>query len=148
MKYTIIRDTREKNGWWFPESAVCDGTVVEKLDTGDYTLKDKKNILCIERKGSIGEFANNITQKRFENELERMREYKFSFVLLEFDLFEIMSFPQSANFPARVLSKIKITAPFVLKKLIEYEMCYPTKFILCGQYGINIANNIFKRVME
>ena len=51
-RFTVIRDTREKegHGWWFDENAYCIGTEKTKLDIGDYSIKDKEHILCIERK--------------------------------------------------------------------------------------------------
>ena len=60
-KFTVIRDTREKegHGWWYEEDAYCIGTEATKLDVGDYSIKDKEHILCIERKESISELAGN-----------------------------------------------------------------------------------------
>ena len=148
MKYTVIRDTREQNGWFFSESSNCNGTISGTLKTGDYTLKDYENILCVERKATINEFSQNITQKRFEKELERMQEFEYSFILLEFDMFDLYTFPKSANLPSRIKAQIKITPQFILKKLIEYELKYKTKIIFCGQYGKEISSSIFKRVIE
>ena len=58
-RFTVIRDTREKkdHGWWFEEDAYCAGTEVVKVNIGDYTIKDKENLLCIERKESVAELA-------------------------------------------------------------------------------------------
>ena len=56
-RFTVIRDTREKegHGWWFDENAYCIGTEKTKLDIGDYSIKDKEHILCKERKESVSE---------------------------------------------------------------------------------------------
>ena len=50
-RFTVIRDTREKDGhgWWFDEDAYCAGTETSKVDIGEYTIKDKELLLCIER---------------------------------------------------------------------------------------------------
>ena len=66
-RFTVIRDTREKegHGWWFDENAYCIGTEKTKLDIGDYSIKDKEHILCIERKESVSELAGNCGEKRF-----------------------------------------------------------------------------------
>ena len=58
-KFTVIRDTREKkgHGWWFDESSHCTGTEVKKLDVGDYSIKGREEIVCIERKESVSEIA-------------------------------------------------------------------------------------------
>ena len=40
-KFTVIRDTREKPefGWSFAQDAYCDGTIVDKVNAGDYTIQ-------------------------------------------------------------------------------------------------------------
>jgi hypothetical protein len=37
--YTVIKDTREQDGWFFSPYDKCDGMEVGTLHTGDYTLK-------------------------------------------------------------------------------------------------------------
>ena len=73
-KYTVIKDTREQEGWFFTQTTACDGMVREKLDTGDYSLRGYEELLAIERKGKISEFARNIVENRFERELERLED--------------------------------------------------------------------------
>ena len=62
--YTVIKDTREQDGYTFErfESRyhACAGMVVQKLDTGDYSLVGLEDKLCIERKGRISELAINL----------------------------------------------------------------------------------------
>ena len=62
--YLVIKDTREKQGWDFPQSHSCVGTSIEKLDTGDYTIDGHRDTLCVERKGSVSEFAGNLVQEK------------------------------------------------------------------------------------
>lgn len=54
-KFSIIRDTREKEGWNFDFYSSC---AIESrgLKTGDYTLEGLEEILCIERKANTGSF--------------------------------------------------------------------------------------------
>ena len=92
-KFTVIRDTREKNGWYFKETEYCQGMLEQKLDTGDYSIVGLEDILCIERKGCVSELANNIVDKRFDRELERMEGFKYKFLILEFSLTDLMNFP-------------------------------------------------------
>ena len=51
--FTIIKDTREQEGYTFEPSSsryhTCNGMVLEKLDTGDYSLKGLEDKICIER---------------------------------------------------------------------------------------------------
>lgn len=156
MNYTVIRDTREKEGqgWQFRASAankkgsLCLGTERIKLDTGDYTLEHFEDFLCIERKGSIAEFAGNTVQERFERELERMKEYKYAFVILEFTMEELIKFPTGTRLPARVKKKI-MRGNFILKRFLEFTIAYSNvHFLFCGDKGKQVCESIFKRIME
>ena len=53
--YTVIRDTREQEGYTFEKFTgrytSCNGMIIKKLDTGDYSLVGLEDKLCIERKG-------------------------------------------------------------------------------------------------
>lgn len=151
-KYTVLRDTREKEdkGWWFPASQYCYGTQEQALKTGDYTLLGYENVLCIERKGGVNEFASNVCQERFTRELERMRAYRFAFILLEFSMEQLMLYPKASGVPIYKRRSIKITGSFILKRYIEICQEFPTiHIILCGDTrGRDIASSIFKRTLE
>lgn len=147
-KISVIRDTREQNGWVFEESERCAGTIVDTLQTGDYTLKGFEELLRIERKGSIAEFASNVTQARFERELERLEDFPLAFLILEFDMADIALFPASAKLPPKALKNIKITAQFIMKRLMEFQVKYKTKVLLTGGRGKEVASSLFKRVIE
>lgn len=147
-KFEVIRDTREQRGWTFPVKGRCLGTVVETMKEGDYTLKGWEDRLCIERKGGVAEFAGNITQKRFEKELERMEKYEFPFMLLEFDMSHIWEYPDNAGLPNRVKRLIKFRGPFIMKRLMEFETRFKTKIIMCGYHGVEVAKSIFNRMVE
>jgi ERCC4-type nuclease len=79
--FTIIIDTREQHPWAFDNHV----TAKRKLDTGDYSIEGLEDLLCIERKKSASEFANNIVESRFKDLIFRMSNIKYSFLLLEFD---------------------------------------------------------------
>ena len=93
--FTIIRDTREKEGYTFEPVETryhtCKGMVTQKLDTGDYTLEGLEDKLCIERKSSVAEFAGNVGQDRhrFMREIERMKEFPHRYIVLELSLIHI-----------------------------------------------------------
>ena len=74
MKYVVLKDTREKNGWNFNSSSKCLAVARWGLKTGDYTIRGLEKDLVIERKASTGELAMNLGKKRkaFEAEIERM----------------------------------------------------------------------------
>lgn len=150
--YKVIRDTREQaegNGWWFEAGDRCLGTVSAKLDTGDYSLEGLEDILCIERKASTGEFAKNIIESRFERELERMETFKYPFIILEFTIADILTFPRNSGIPPYKWKDLQITSQFMMKRFIEFQMQYKTKIITTGQYyGHKVAESIFKRIID
>lgn len=148
--YRIIRDTREKenNGWFFEETAHCEGTITKKLDSADYSIDGYENEISIERKGSVSEFAQNLIQERFEKELIRLEDIKHSFVILEFTLDEMMRYPNLPDIPKHIQNKIQIRGPFLLKRFNELNIKYKTKFLFAGTKGHNIAQDLLKRFYE
>lgn len=151
MKYTVVRDTREKEGegWIWRPSQYCEGTIKGTLHTGDYTLLDYQKMLTIERKGSISEWAMNVTQARVERELERMAEIRFPFILLEFTMADVMNYPIGSDIPKRLWSKLKCRGSYILKRTIEFQMKYDNvRIIFCGGSGKEVASSIFKRTIE
>ena len=103
--FTIIVDTREQQPWAFEEYV----TAHKKLDTGDYSIEGLEDILTIERKKSVSEIANNITESRFKDVIERLSKIKYSFILLEFNLEDILSYPNGSTLPKKIWTKVKIT---------------------------------------
>ena len=126
--FNVIIDTREQHPWQFETIE----KTIAKLDTGDYSLKGFENLFCIERKGSVSEFANNITEKRYVDVVERLSNVKYSFLLLEFDLYDLLRYPEGSNVPKRIRDKIRITPKFLLKKINELQIMHNIKVIFCG----------------
>lgn len=149
--YTVIRDTREKNGegWVFGETSTCLGTVSETMHTGDYTLSGLESIITVERKGSVKEFAGNLTQPRFERELERMATFKYAYVILEFELSDIMSWPVGCGLPPYKWRCIRTSKYFLLSRFWELQMKYPyVRFLFVGKHGKEAVSSLFKRIAE
>ena len=147
-KYTVIRDTREQEGWSFSTSASCEGTVSEKLDTGDYSLHGYEDVFTIERKGCISEFAKNVVQDRLERELERMNSIKHAYIILEFNMEDLINYPQSLRLNYHQKKKIKLRGSFILKRMLEISLKYKPRILFCGEHGQQVADSIFKRVVE
>ena len=106
--------------------------------------------MCIERKMSVPELANNITKKAFDREIERMSHINHSFLILEFDYKHIDNFPNGCDLPARVRAKIRITPQFIMKRLSEIQVKYGVHVVPCSHkvYAEHVAFNIMKRVGE
>jgi len=147
--YKVIRDQQEKVGFWdFARGKWCEGTEERHMKTADYTLEGYEDKILIERKKNIAEFARNINESRFVRELERMENVEFPYVVLEFDMIDLMTFPASADLPPSVKRKIRVRGPFILKRLTEFQMKYKTKFIFAGPYGKEVAGSLFIRFIE
>lgn len=148
-KFLIIRDTQEKaNIWNFNKSKYCDGVIDESLETGDYTLRGLENIFTIERKASTGELAGNLYTRRFENELKRGRKLKRFYLILEFSLADMLSFPYNSGIPKRIWPKLRTNASGLLKRLIELEHKYNIHVVFAGNNdnAREIAKIIFKEM--
>lgn len=144
--FTIIIDTREQKPWTFEENT----TAHHKLDTGDYSIEGLQEIVAIERKRNVAEVANNITESRFEDVIDRLKKIKYPFVLLEFNLDDVMRYPIGSTIPKKLWSKIRITPNFIIKHLLDLELEHNIKIIFCGNSSNaeKIALNIMKRIYK
>lgn len=142
--FTIIVDTREQQPWEFREFA----TSKAKLDTGDYSIEGMENVIAIERKKSVSEFANNITESRFTDVIMRMSNIKYSYLLLEFNLQDVLIYPVGSNVPRKMWSKIRISPGFILKNLLDLELKHNISVQFCGDAdnAEKLAETILKKV--
>lgn len=148
-KYLVIRDTREKLGWQFDKSAHCLGTEVRTLETGDYTLDGYEKVFIIERKRSTGELAANLFQARFERELDRLDRFPHAYLVLEFEMADILSFPRNSGIPRSRWKSLKVTSGVLLKRLHEVQIAHPgLRILFVGKHGREALSSLFKRVME
>lgn len=143
-QFTIIIDTREQQPWCFDNYV----TANKKLDTGDYSVEGLEHLLAIERKKSISEFANNITESRFKDVIERLHNIKYAFLLLEFDLQDVLIYPVGSTVPRRLWDKIKISPSFIIKHLLELQINHNIKIIFCGDASNaeKMAESILRKV--
>ncbi len=150
--YTVIKDTREKEGYFFKPYDKCDGMVVETMKTGDYTLKGLEDVLCIERKASTAEISMNLGRKKkpFQAEMERMKDFDHSFIVCEFSMDDLINFPKNSGIPSGKQKFVKITGKYMLKTLIEFQLWYDTKILFCDNKhnAFLVTNSIFKRMNE
>ena len=126
--FTIIVDTREQQPWSFDNYSKAN----IKLDTGDYSIEGLESVLAIERKKSINEIANNIIESRFKDVIDRLSKIKYSYILLEFDLENVLSYPIGSSLPKHMWNKVKISPSFIMKHILEWQMFYNIKVVFCG----------------
>jgi hypothetical protein len=146
--YTVIKDSKEQQGWTFSNNVYCAGTLIKGLKTGDYSIIGLENVFTIERKKNTAEFAKNIVQTRFENEMKRMEKIEHSYLILEFTMNDMMKWPLNSGLPPYIQRKIKITKKFLLSRFMDFQTQYNTKIILAGIYGKDIASSLFKRMWD
>ena len=87
-KLTIIRDTREQDGFTFPNFRVED----YGLSVGDYSVKFLTEHIRIERK-SLPDLISSLTQgrDRFQREMTLIRAFKFRCIVVEGGLVEVIA---------------------------------------------------------
>lgn len=150
--FTVIKDTREQDGYFFSEFNTCAGMIEEKLDTGDYSIKGMEDKICIERKGCVEELAVNLGQKKhaFLAEIERMESFPHKFIVLEFSLEDLIKFPDETRIPVKNKASLKITGKYMLKCLFEFQLYNNIHILFCGnKYNAFLAvSSILKRVNE
>lgn len=144
--FTIIIDTREQMPWEFGHHT----TSREKLDTGDYSIKGLEHLLAIERKRSVSEIANNITENRFVDVVNRLGKTPHSFMLFEFDVMDIYNYPVGSDVPKKLWDKLKISGNYIMKVLTEIQLNNNIHIIYCGcaSTAERVAVGIMKRIYE
>jgi hypothetical protein len=144
--FTIIVDTREQQPWSFEHYI----TANKKLDTGDYSIAGMENIIAVERKKSVNEIANNITESRFTDVISRLSSIKYPFMLMEFDIEDILIYPIGSNLPKKLWDKTRITPQFIMKNVLEWQLYHNIKVIFCGSASNaeKIAKYIFDKIYK
>lgn len=152
-EYTVIRDTREQkgHGWTFaahsPERRAprCAGTVVDTLQTGDYSIVGYTDILAIERKMDFSELWGNYSKAKrsaFENEMARMSDLKYPYIIIESsltpDIMELSPPQFSKGVPGKSL----------IRWLMKLSAVYGVHIIPTGACGRKIAQMICEEVIR
>lgn len=135
----IIQDTREKYPWNFGFHKV--EVIRQKLDTGDYSIEGYENQICIERKRTTGEIAVNLGKKakQFEAELKRMADFRFAFIICEFNLEDINIFPHNSGIPKNQWPFLRISPQFLNSRLNRWSETYGVEIVYCGN-TVNAEN--------
>lgn len=151
-KHVIIQDTREKNGWNFEPYEECQAVLSQGLKTGDYTLEGLETSLCIERKASSGELSMNLGKKgkQFAAEIDRMSSFRWAYIICEFSIDDLMSFPARSTIPPRRWKYLRMNGKFMWRKLCEYKENFGIVTLFCEnkQEAEERALRIFDEVTE
>lgn len=151
-EYKVIKDTREKDGYFFGKFNRCSGMVERKLDTGDYTIDGLEDKICVERKGSVEEVAINLGKGKhaFLNEIERMKPFDHKYIVLEFTLEDLLKFPDETRIPKENLKKVKVTGKYILRCLMEFDVFDDVNVVFAGSKynAFCYISSLFKRLNE
>jgi ERCC4-type nuclease len=104
----VLIDTREQRPLRFREElgVDCGGAT---LPTGDYSVRGFTHLIALERK-SIGDLVGTLSQgrARFEEELDRLAEYRWKAILIEGDQADIEGHVYRSNMlPKSVLGSLR-----------------------------------------
>jgi hypothetical protein len=152
MTFTVIRDTREKIGWWdFKFIADCD-QISKAVKTGDYTLVGYEDQLAVERKRTVLEIARNLGHKyqQFKAELIRMQDFKYRYIICEFSLIHLLDYPANCGLKQSARAQIKKDGRALLKQIQTIETKYNVPFIFCNDktHAMQTALEIFNNVIH
>jgi hypothetical protein len=145
--FTIIVDTREQTPWEFG----FHDTAKQKLDTGDYSMIGFENIVAIERKKSVSELATNLSESRFKDVLERLSHIKHPYMVFEFSMEEVYSFPVGSEIPKKMWDKLRISGNYIVKRLIEIQLEYNIQIVFCDdatnaeRFAVSLMKRIYER---
>lgn len=143
--YTIVVDTRDKPEcrWTFSEYIEKDGNfdvAIKKIDVGDYCIDElPEKTLCIERKKSFVELANNISnndKERFKRELNKMSKYKYAYIITEFTLDELLRGSRYTTIPPA----------YLLSVMLEIQAKYGIHVFFAGKNAEMIAYKIMRKI--
>lgn len=153
IEYTVLKDTREKQGWDFNKDinrknskCRCLGTETATLKTGDYTIKGYEDQILVERKSGFEELFNNMVPKtnkdRFEREMQRMLEVEHRYIIIESSLNHDlwMSSPPQMKFGLSVSR--------IFEWMIEVNQQYKITPILAGECGQKVCKKIFEAFLK
>lgn len=146
----ILIDSREQRPLTFPKELEVRRA---SLKTGDYTLEGFEDVVCVERKGSVVEFAGNLMNRtdsaRFRRELDRMQHFQYKYVILEFQFCDMVRYPWTADIPLPIKKRIARgnKSAYLLKCYIQLLMDYPDiPFIFVGTEAPKFITILFKNL--
>ncbi len=127
MEFIIISDTREQKPFHFRKNTlkIAETPIVERtaLKTGDYSLKNFEDQICVERKSVTDLFGScGKGRARFEREFQRMSEFEYAALVIEVDWLSIYKRPPSRS---------KMKPKQILRTLMAWHMRYQVHIWPC-----------------
>lgn len=122
---TIITDTREQRPLSFENLHIRGvpklDVMVHKLDVGDYSVQGLEDRLFIERKSAQDLYGTLFQgRERFERELERAREHKYKYLVIESTPFGFAQYMEWHH------------------RMMQFNSAFSTLMIYAERYGLKI----------
>jgi len=138
----VIVDTREQHPLKFSNSNIIEGTVIRKLDVGDYSIEGLEDKIAIERKSPQDLFGTlGKGHKRFKAELERAKSLDYFGIVVEAPFLDVYQ----KSFKNSHYSQMR--GDVIIKQCCTIEMKYPNvRFWFCNSRAeaTTLIRNIFK----
>jgi|GEM_PF-4425827 ERCC4-type nuclease len=149
-KFTVIKDSREKKEFWnFEPDDYCNGFVEGTLHTGDYSIKELPDFtVTIERKRNLSEVYNNLFEQRFKDEIERLKQFKYRFIICQFEFKNVITFPVNSGTPARFWSGLKANSNYIMSRLSEIQIKHGIDICYAGQNSKEMAKSYLRQVAK
>lgn len=151
LKPILLVDTRERTPWDFSNDEEFGEIKHTKVDAGDYTIEGMETIITIERKASADELLNNFYENkdRILAEFDRMKDYKFKFIVVEQDLETVMN-PQSyyINRSKKNRRSPMVPVAVVMENLINIMLEHNVHVIFAGSKAAKITKRLLLRAYE
>lgn len=149
-KFRIIQDTREKTPWQFGEDDICHGTLITKLDTGDYSLEGLQHLVAIERKRSTAEIAQNMCESRFKDVIARLQTMKYRYIICEFNYQDVLTFPIGSTMPKWAQSKTRVSSAWMDSYILSLttKNNIPVFFAGDSDNAQNMTYQILKKIAK
>lgn len=120
------------------------------VKTGDYAVEGLD--LCVERKRNTGEISMNLGSKwkQFEAELDRMVLFEHKYVLCEFTLDDIDTFPVNSGIPKKRWKYLRMSSNFIKKRFFDETEKRNIEVVFAGskeraeEYMADIIMNLLK----
>lgn len=126
--FTVIKDTREQQGWFFPNM------IERKLKTGDYTILGLEDKLAIERKKNTSEMCQNFLSDTFARCLDRLALFSSAYLICEFEESDFGIFPRHSGLPKSAMRKSRVSAAFLVKLYTKAREKHPNiNWIFCRE---------------
>jgi hypothetical protein len=130
----ILQDTKEKMPWSLSSYDMCERQIATHLEEGDYTLEAYPFLIAIERKRNVSEIARNlgVDYVRFKNEMDRLQQYRFRYVVCEFSESEVINYPHASKLPPAVKAKVRMNGGLLISRIRYITDNYGIEFIYCN----------------